>query len=164
MQSKPCQIKASIDNYSGGKLSDRCKVIYAAYTSHVLSLNEMTYALMQYELSEIAAGNIRTDRFIPDKPDLPDKDAERDVWASYKEKLDSYQTALDKNYDGEVSIRKAEAFKLALKDDDYDYSKAKEWGAYIVTGVVDGAVKAYLGDPIPAPVEEIAEEDNEIPF
>jgi len=158
------EITETIFDSPGGKLSDRCKVIYAAYNSHALSLKDMTYALMQYERAEIAAGNIRTDRFVSARPPLPDKDAHRDIWAEYYEKLRSHQIALNKNYEGRVSIRKAEAFELALKDDDYDYSKAKEWGAYIVTGVVDGIVKAYLGDPEPAAeVEPIAVEE-EIPF
>ncbi len=33
----------------------------------------------------------------------------------------------------------------------------------IVIGVVDGAVKAYLGDPVPPPVEVVVDE-NDIPF
>jgi len=166
MQTQPQQVKADIYNYPGGSMSDRCKVIHAAYNAHDISLKDMTYALMQYYCAEVGSGRMRDDRPLPTVSSKPEKGAPPELWNKYNDEMASWHRADNQNYEAKAMIKRVEEFQLACRDDDYDYSKAKEWGAYIVTGVVDGAVRDYLGEQPPTgepqPAAELAEQD--VPF
>lgn len=134
----------TLDEYNGGRLSERCKLLDQAFNAHEIDLCNMEYALMQYEIAEALKGEVRNNRPVPEKPAKPSQPVSVEERDKYNEKLRSHLTAVNQNYEGTQRLKAIEAFNLAIKDDDRDYSKGKEWGAYIVTGVVDGAVKAYL--------------------
>ena len=172
IQSTLSGIAETVFDYPGGSMADRCKVIHVAYQAHVINLKDMTYALMQYYIAEIASGDMHNSHPLPPNPVKPEKGASVEVLDKYYRDHASYRRASNQNYEATEMMKRVDNFQLVLREaekrvkegkalegDDYDYRTAREWGAYIVTGVVSGAVKAYLGsEPAPAAQTEV---DNE---
>ena len=131
----------------GSKLSERTEHVRQAYLIHHLSFKEMRYALMQYEISQVDGAEVRDNHFVPAIPVKPPKNAEADELKKYYIACKTRRRAINLNYESKECIKKVAAFKKDMLDDDYNYSKAKEWGAYIVTGVISGTVHEYLGKP-----------------
>lgn len=168
--SKPLQPKVQEttqmirDGSPDSKLSHRCWNITRAYGEHVITLKDLTYALIQAQVAQITSGEVRANHYVPDRPHRPTKKASTEAWRKYYKEMRSHETALNLNHEAERQVKVIRYFDLELRaaadrikkgkaqeGDDYDYTIAKEWGVYIATGERVDVVLKYLGPVLAKP-------------